>query len=243
MRFVSAKIDPCYLERFHRDNIRRHMSERDREMVSRRGLGNMPIQRCKNPGEPTGINVIDQPIYDTVSFAAAAAMAKTLLFQTPQSGTKFLNQTNMVVQGQLQNPQSLTISSLEVYIANNTIPVDLNNLLLNVSFTLQKSNKPWFQSALVRLTAGMGAIVTAAAQLGTSGAAQDLKMYSTSNGIPDPRAVYWLTQPITIGAGENFSVILNPEVAFSFAVAGGATIGVGTTIQVHLNGVLSTIVS
>ena len=62
---------------------------------------------------------------------------------------------------------------------------------------------------------------------------------TTSNGLPVPQYVYSLDFPIQIGALENFDVTLVPETGFNFAAAGGATIGVGATIQVFLDGALT----
>jgi len=213
---------------------------RTRERFSKRGLGKQ-FPRCssQNPGVPGQIDIIDWTYYDTASFAQSAAMATTVFFQTPISGTKLLNATNLQGQGgQLPFPQTLTITALKVYIANNTVPADLVNLLTNVSFTLTVGLKPFFQCPLAVLTAGMGAFVTAAAQVGTAPAGS-APLFSTSNGVPDPRAVYTLSKPIIIGYGENFNVTLQPNVAFNFAANTTNPAGVGTTIAIHLDGILT----
>lgn len=229
---------PELIARLNRSAFERN--ERTKSRISSRGFG---LQRARhsmqNPGVPGQIDVIDWTYYDSVSFAQAAAMATSVLFQTPISGTKLLNATNMSGQGgQLPFPQTLTITALKVYIANNTVPADLQNLLSNVSYQLTVGLKPFFQCPLAVLSAGMGGIVTAAAQVGTAPAGS-APLFSTSNGVPDPRAVYSLNKPIIIGYGENFNVTLTPNVAFNFAANTTNPAGVGTTIVVHLDGILT----
>jgi len=195
--------------------------------------------RLKNPGVPGMIDIIDQPIYDSVSFAAGAAMAATKLFQTPQGqGGKTLAQTNMTSAGQLPAPWSLDVTAVKVYIANNTVPADLQNLQSNVSLTFYVGIKWFLQCPLVNLPAAMGAFNTYASQIGTA-AAGDRPYFSTSNGWPDTHAAYTLTKVIPIGIEENFNVTLVPETGFNFAAAAGTTYGAGTTIQVYLDGVLT----
>lgn len=233
-----AVVSPDVIRALNRSAVERNA--RTKARLSSRGFG---LQRARhsmqNPGVPGQIDVIDWTYYDSISFAASAAMANTVFFQTPISGTKLLNATNLQgTGGQLPFPQTLTITALKVYIANNTIPADLNNLMINTSYTLTVGLKPFFQSPLAVLTAGMGAIVTAASQVGTAPAGS-APLFSTSNGLPDPRAVYTLNKPIIIGYGENFNVTLTPNVAFNFAANTTNPAGVGTTIVVHLDGILT----
>jgi len=208
--------------------------------ISRSGFGRMPHRKMQNPAVPGVTDTIDQPMYDSVTFAAGAAMAKTVMFQTTiGQGGKTLAQTNMTVAGTLPAPWILNVRAIKFYVTNNTVPADLQNVLSNVSFTLNVGVKPFLQCPSLYLPAGMGGILTAAAQLGTSGAAQNIPLFSTSNGFPVPQAAFILDYPIQIGALENFNVTLNPETAFNFAAAGGATVGVGATIQVFLDGALT----
>jgi hypothetical protein len=202
--------------------------------ASPRGFGRMPVRRkACNPFVTGMTETINQPMYDSVSFAAGAAMARTVLFQNPigQAG-KTLAQTNMTVGGQLPAPNSLVVTSIKVYISNNTTLTDLQNLLANVSFNFHCLTKPYFQGPLVLLPAAMGGVLTATA-VGAPA------LFSSSNGAPDPRASYNLTIPVPIGAQEGFNVTLNPETGFNFAAAGGGTLGVGATILVVLDGELT----
>lgn len=201
-------------------------------------FGRLPKVGGRNPLVANIMEVINQPVYDSVSFAAAAAMAKTVLFQTPiGQGGKTLAQTYMTKAGQLEQPQKLVIRAISLFFANNTAPIDLVNFLQNVSFTLTVGKKPMLECFAGNLTAGRGAIAYSAAELGTV-AVGDVPFVSTSNGVPDPRSVFTLNQPIVIEGGEGFSVTLNPETAFNFAAAATRPNGTGTTVYVILDGEL-----
>jgi hypothetical protein len=199
-------------------------------------FGKRPRCKMTNPILGGVEDYITQPIYDSVSFAAGAAFAQQTMFQQPrgQAG-KTLAQTNMTGPGFLPNPQRLILRALRVFISNNTAPVDMVNMLQNVSIQLILGTKPYFLGFLGLLTAGCGAMVTAAAQLGTAPAGA-APTFSTSNGQPDQRNVFALNQPITIEQGETIQVILNPDVAFNFAAAGANPPGVGTSLFVILDG-------
>jgi hypothetical protein len=199
-------------------------------------FGKRPRCKMTNPILGGVEDYISQPIYDSVSFAAAAAFTQQTMFQQPrgQAG-KTLAQTNMTGPGFLPNPQRLILRALRVFIANGTAPVDMFNMLQNVSIQLILGTKPYFLGFLGLLTAGCGAMVTAAAQVGVAPAGS-APLFSTSNGQPDQRNVFALNQPITIEQGETIQVILNPDVAFNFAAAGANPAGVGTTLFVILDG-------
>jgi hypothetical protein len=210
----------------------------DPSLISSFDLGRMPKVKGRNPLVANLMEVINQPVYDSASFAQAAAMVKTVLFQTPiGQGGKTLAQTYMTKAGQLEQPQKLVIRAISLFFSNNTALIDLVNFLTNVSFVLTVGKKPMLECFAGNLTAGRGAIATSAAELGTV-AAGDVQFISTSNGVPDPRSVFTLNQPIVIEGGEGFSVTLNPETAFNFAATAARPNGVGTTVYVILDGEL-----
>ncbi len=207
-----------------------------RQFLRENNYRQIGMLRFKNPHVPNMEETINQPYYDSASFAQAAAFTKTTLFSTPiGQGGKTLAQTNMTQANVLPNPQRLYVTALRVFIGNDTAPVDLNNMLRNVSITITVGKKPMFEGFLGLLTAGCGGIVTAASNLGTAlgGAAP---VFTTSNGHPDQRNVYSLTQPFPIDNGENISTTLFPETAFNFAAAGAFPAGVGSTFYVIFDG-------
>lgn len=225
-------------ERFDRLNRDIRGENFDPSLLSGLNFGKLPKVSGRNPLVANIMEVINQPVYDSASFNPSAAMAKTVLFQTPigQSG-KTLAQTYMTKAGQLEQPQKLVIRSIKLWLANNTTLVDMINFLTLNSFTLTVGKKPMLECFCGTLTAGIGAIATAAAELGTI-ATGDAQFVSTSNGAPDQRNTFTLNQPIVIEGGEGFSVTINPETAWNFAANTTRPTGVGTTFYVVLDGEL-----
>jgi hypothetical protein len=204
-----------------------------REESLRRGL-RLPSTRVRqNPNLGGTIDVITTELYDQLSVNANTAFpSPTILFQTPigQSG-KTLANTDMTAAGILPNPDRFTIWAIACYIANNTVPADMNNILSNVTLQLYINNKWWSQGALAAYPAGRGYKVDAAAQLGT-GPGTSQPIYSVTNGIQDPRAIALLDASVTIEQGEQFSVVLTAQTGFSTAATTTTPPGVGTTITV-----------
>jgi len=204
-------------------------------------LGKIPGKiRRRNPIVNNMLEVINQPYFDSFSFAAGAAMAQIILFTVPQGGVgqgvnKNPATTNMVLQGQIPAPQKLLVRQVRLYLMNNTVPADLINFFENCSFTWKVGKKPYLELNASAIQAGQGFIQYSAAQLGV-GPAGNTVSYSTSNGVPDPRATLQLGQPILIEAGQSFSVIINPEAAFNYAAGGTTLPGVGVFGQVYLDG-------
>ncbi len=230
-------VDPRKVERANAEVIAAQLRKRGFTERSRINFGR-PERRMANPHVAGVEEVINQPVYDSFSFAQAAAFAKTTIFQTPigQAG-KQLAQTNMVLAGQLQNPQKLWIRALRVFISNDTTIADVNNILRNVSVVLTIGKKPFFEGPVLLLQAGCGAVQYSAAQVGTAPAGSATP-FSTSNGIADPRAVFTLSQPIPLESGETFSVTFNPEAAFNMQANTTNPAGAGTTIYCILDGEL-----
>lgn len=215
------------------NEVRRFLAEMRSERRPGHGFERRPNSLVAGQEE-----VIDQPFYDSLSLAANTAFAKTVLFQTPiGQSSKTLAQTNMTKAGQLEFPQRLIIQAIGVFIANNTTPTDVGNILQNVSFTLTIGKKPMLECPVLILPAGRGAIVNAVANVGVLPAGS-APVFSTSNGLVDPRAMFSLAHPITIESGEGFSVTLNPETGFSTQANTTNPAGVGTTIYVILDGYL-----
>jgi hypothetical protein len=241
--FEIEKVSPAEVKRMLQQGMRIELgggmrASSQREQRRQETLGRR-LARHSNPTVAGVEETIDQPIYDTVSIAASTAFTKTVLFQSPigQNG-KTLAQTNMVVGGQLQNPQYLELHSISVPIANNTTLVDLINILTLVSFTLTVGTKPMLQVPVWFLPAGCGAILNSVAGIGSTLPATAAVGYSTGNGIADPRAVFALSCPFVINTGESFNVTLNPETPFNTQANTTNPPGLGTTIAVKLDGVL-----
>lgn len=201
------------------------------------------LVRMSNPQMAGVEDKISQPIYDSFSLAQSAAFPQTVMFQVQKgAGGKTLAQTNMVSSGQLQFPQRLWLCAIYFVIANNTVLADVINIQSLVSFTLNVGTKNYLQVPAGFLTAGRGAVMNCISNVGyvTAGTAgaNTLTAFATSNGIQDPRAIFAMDNPFMIEYGESFNVTLNPETPFNMTANTTNPPGVGTTIQVYLDGTL-----
>jgi len=194
--------------------------------------------RFKNPLVANLNDVINQPIYDSFSVNNNTAFPLTTLFAQPAGqGGKNQNQTNMQLAGQLPPPQRLVIYALRLFISNDTTMTDMNNILRNVLVTFTVGTKIYFLGPPLFLTAGCGAILTAAAQLGTAPAGA-APTFSTTNGTPAQQNVFALSRTIPIESGETFQLQLNPQTGFSTQAGTTNPPGAGTTIYAILDGEL-----
>jgi hypothetical protein len=210
---------------------------------SQRGFGVMRKQN-ESPTDGSNLFVRDGWYYDAFSFGAGAAFAKTLTFAVPQSGAKFLNQTNLTGQGgQIPSGETISLRSIRIYVSNLTVPADLQNIINNVSVTFLVRNYPIYQCTPEWFPAGVGGVALSATQLGVAPAGT-ATITSTSNGMPQQTAVYDLKYPYGLDSQEYFAVIFNPEVAFNMVAAAAVNpLGVGTTIKVYLEGVKTSLLA
>ena len=201
-------------------------------------LDNMGRLKLKNPtvtGPGGPWEVINQPYFDSFSVAQGAAFPATTLFQT---ANKVTAQSNMTLAGQLPGDQRLVVMAIRLHIANNTAPVDVANILQNVSMTLVIRKKPMLECPALYVPSGLGMNISAVAQVGTAPAGSAV-VVNTSNGKTDYRAVFALSRPFTIDGGESFYLKLNPDTAFNFSANTANPPGNGTTIYVFLDGELT----
>jgi hypothetical protein len=204
-----------------------------------RGRFAVPPARFRNPVLAGVEDVVNQPIYDSFSVASGTAWPNvtTLFAQSMGQSGKTLAQTNMIAAGILQAPQRLFVQSYRVFIGNDTTIADMNSILRNVSVTLTIGKKPYFEGPVWLLTAGAGALVTAAAQVGTAPTGS-APLFSTSNGSPDQRNVFSLSKPFMLEEGESFSVTFRAETAFNTQANTTNPAGVGATVYFVLDGEL-----
>ena len=210
----------------------RHRGEERR--LSKRGFG---YARRRNEVAPNISTLRDGWYYDTVTFAAGAAFAKTLMFQVAQSGAKFLNSTNLTGNGgQVPTGDVLNLQSIRIYISNTTVPADFQNIINNVSVQFLIKNVPIYQATPEFFPCGNGGVTLAVANVGTVPAGS-AAVTSTSNGMPVQTAVYEFKKPYLMENQLPFVLQLNPEVAFNMTASSGVNpLGVGATIRVYLEG-------
>lgn len=220
-------------------NLRRMAERSQRDAVrSSRGFG---YRRCRNEVlQPGAGNTTfrDGWYYDTYSVAAGAAFPVTSMFATAiGSGGKTLAQTNLTGQGgQVPAGETLKARSMRIFIANPTTPADFSNILLNCSVEFKVRNTPIYQLTPGWWAAGFGALSYSAAQLGTAPAGT-AAVTSTNNGFPSQQAVYHFNYPYDMESQLNFTVLWTPQTAFNMVAGTGTNpLGVGTTIQVWIEG-------
>lgn len=195
------------------------------------------ILRRSNPTFAGVQDAIDQPIYDSMSVAQAAAFPSTTLFQAQVgAGGKTYAQTNMEQAGTLQTPQRLLLKGIYLVIVGNTTPTDMITIQNNVSFTLKVGTKDYLKCNCGFLTAGgRGLVVDSVSNVGVVPVGS-APVYSTSNG--HPQGMFALDNQWFIESGESFKVILYPETPFNMQANSTNPPGVGTTIYVYLDGTL-----
>lgn len=176
-------------------------------------------------------------IYDTYTLAVNTAAVKQTLFLIPiQGSTKVLSQTNMVSMGMLTGSQVLVAKALRVYVQNNVTPTDLIAFYANTSVVVKIGKKPMIEGVPWMFPAG-GGLWFSGAQVGTAPAGSAVA-YSSSNGVPDVRNVYSMSDPLTINAGEQFQVEFTPETAWTSQANTTNPAGTGLTVVFAFEGIL-----
>src|SRR3954447_3091756 len=160
------------------------------------------------------------PLYDTITFSSSASVpALQYMFTTPISATKGRNLTNLTSSGRLEAPKAFMIHAIRVVLAHDVALADAAALMKNYILRLVIGDKDYQIGGLEYFPGGAGLVATS-----TVASAQFLY-----NGIPDPRAINTLSNPIQIGQGENFRVELEGT-AFTSAAA--------IWLRVYLDGIL-----
>lgn len=152
--------------------------------------------------------------YDTLTYTSAATTLLT--FFNAVRATQNLG--NMELAGALAHPKAFIVRAIRVHIRRETTLVtalpdassDVQRLINNgfVNFTI--GNKNYGTWMIHHLPGGSGAW---ASHAGAGGEAADEFVTAASNGVPDCRAVYALSQPLLIDPQINFQLQLQWTVA------------------------------
>jgi hypothetical protein len=166
--------------------------------------------------------IISQPLWDTVSVAAATATSSATFFQIPRGGAagKGLEDTNMVLAGQLPRPQVFFVKAISFNLKETTptvgqwgiTPNDYEEILDGVAQVVVGS-KVMLEVPLYWLVAGFGPVVQ---QVTQAAAANGFRF---TNGLPGMPYRWFLKHRIMIDENENFRVDVSWETAFSSAIA------------------------
>ncbi len=161
------------------------------------------------PRLPGNVDVITQPLYDRETVLAAGTAS--LSFFTRAVGqnnaagvAKTLLDTFMPLAGQLPSPWTFEIKGVAVKLPNDVIDLNAKEILDTGFLVLTIGSKDWLTLPLDLVPGGAG--LSGFSGAATTVAATTIDRFATTNGVPDPRAIYMLTRPINILENENFRV-------------------------------------
>ena len=216
-----------------------------------------PRLRLKNPVLADGGEVVDWTLYDFFSVALDTPFATAqTLFATPQGaqytpvGGSAFNKTKLHTNltgtgGQLPNGYKLDIQALRLVVDQAIQYQDLDNLLYNTYASLLIGAKDYFEGPYANLPGGVGAIVSAAPDVGYTGTpavliANGPMNSSGGNGL---RGVYSFSAGLeaSIAYGQNFNFTVDPTLSeagiWSTATNAVEPPGVGIRAWQHLDGI------
>lgn len=157
------------------------------------------------------LDVQHEPLYDTLTFAAAATIASTTArwFSNVDSGSgKTLAQTNMTRNNQLPAPEAFSINAIRLRWSETILLADLVAILNGFALQFVIGKKPYNTGPLWHYNAGGGIFGT---QTGIA-----------TNGVPSREAMHTLAIPIVIENGADFEASLQGNnLTLTTAVLGG----------------------
>jgi hypothetical protein len=175
--------------------------------------------------------VINWVWYDTLLYTSAATTQLT--YFNAIRATRDIG--NMEVAGVLAHPKAFIVRAIRVSVErvptqNTILPIaatDIALLIYNGFATFEIGNKNYGVWPLKALPAGGGPWSAMAA--GGAEAATEVFAHAT-NGVPDPRAIYTLSQPL----------LIDPQINFQFQLgwAAAQTLSGNVNIKVMLDGEL-----
>jgi hypothetical protein len=186
-----------------------------------------------------GFEAVEQPLYDYQTYASAGS-TQLQFFQIPKGqSSKTFADTNMTSAGQLAQPQTFIIETIQVEFFPGVDPSPANDAAapfaasqgVNDAWKVMKSG--WLElfigskayldlGPLMRFPAATGFQVSSAMTMATTTAATDSYNVTQVGRASGP--VFKLRAPIRLEANQNFSVTLNWPTAVS--VSTDARIGV-----------------
>lgn len=176
--------------------------------------------------DPNKMDVQQEPLYDTITKAAAATITPTtdqfFLNVGPQSG-KTLAAANIQTPGQLQSPEAFSIMGIKFRWQENILNTDLYSLLSSFALSFFMGNKSYNLAPLWFYTPG-GGILAATTQTNQS---------YLQNGLPGRKEAHVLDIPIVIENTQRFyATFVGNAVTLTAAASGGT----GATLQLLLDG-------
>ena len=162
--------------------------------------------------------IISQPMWDSNTVEAATATNQMTFFQIPRGGAvgKTLEDTNMVLAGQLPRPQVYHVKAVSFYVkefaavAAGQEPEDFFEVLDGVAQIIVGA-KVMLEAPLYWLVSGFGPVT----QFHVSAGAE---IFHGTNGLPGHPYKWFLKHRILIDENENFRVEVTWETAFNHAL-------------------------
>ena len=176
--------------------------------------------------DPNKMDVQHEPLYDTITKAAAATIVQsTDQFFTnvgPQSG-KTLASTNLTTPGQLQSPEAFSIMAIRFRWQENILNTDLFALLSSFALSFVMGQKSYNRAPLWHYNAGGGVFAFTT---------QTNQSY-LANGAVGRNNMHVLDIPLVIENTQRFFAMLEGNTVTLTAAASGGT---GAVLQLLLDG-------
>lgn len=173
------------------------------------------------------LDIQHEPIYDTVTLAAAGIVNATNaagFVNVGANSSKTLAQTNLNTSQRLDAPQAMSVQTIRIRWSELILPADLFSIVNGFASVLTVGIKPLNTAPIWQYPAGGGIFVP-------STTANNVTYLN--NGMPTHEAQLKLALPIVIGNQLNFNQTLQGN-AFTLAVTGSG--GLGITLQYVLDG-------
>ena len=162
------------------------------------------------------------PLYDTIRASAAWAIGTSLTyFSIPigsgtsaiaGSGVKTLADTNLFQPSSLPAPGTYEIHAFRVLTDTACTVLDAQSIVNGSWFRFAVGPKDWLICPTILLPAGGGVFGSYATEV--AGVLQ-----VASHGVPDPRAIFRLSQAIKLEQQDNFLAYLTAGVAITISAA------------------------
>lgn len=193
------------------------------------------------------LNRMHEFMYDSVAFAAGAAVGTKVQFFTQQqgqgtsptvgSGTKTIADTNLDQGSQLLSTYNkFVVKAIRLICMGSTgllVPEDAFNLFKNTVLALYMNGTAYTRGFLEFFPAGGG--MQTVGQLSTAELALTTEAFGVQNGFPSSTAIFVLAESLTIARGETFNVNLEGN-GFTAQASGGTTLGRGLLLRCALEG-------
>jgi hypothetical protein len=185
------------------------------------------LARYANPVVPNMADRQAWELYDrlTVNVGTVTA-ANYIFFQSPISGTKTKNETNLIQAGRLEDPQRFFVTALRFIFSSDMLSTDIVRFLKNYYVEFWVGQKIYQEGPLVLFPGGAG----------VSGHSTLTDDSNWNHGFPSPQAINLLGEEgIWILQGQQFRAEVKTSAAFTTSELSNSQ---GLNILCVLDGIL-----